>query len=100
MSNLIMPGNNQDFSKIAKEVGAPPIQPQSIPIEQIITQVSSQVAQQVFLGMILPVETKLDILAEKLGITPDELNQMMEEKLQELVNQVKNGAVVKENTND
>ena len=100
MSSLIMPGNNQDFSKIAKEAGAPPIQPQSIPIEQIITQVSSQVAQQVFLGMILPVETKLDILGEKLGITPDELNQMMEEKIQELMNWAKNNVAAKENTND
>ena len=97
MSNLIMPGSNQDFSKIVKEVGNPPIQPQTIPIEQVITQVSSQVAQQVFLGMILPVETKLDILGEKLGITPDELNQMMEEKIQELMNQANSR---KENSND
>lgn len=97
MSNLIMPGNNQDFSKIVKEVGKPPIQPQTIPIEQVISQVSSQVAQQVFLGMILPVETKLDILGEKLGITPDELNQMMEEKIQELMNQAN---LRKENSND
>ena len=97
MSNLIMPGSNQDFSKIVKEAGKPPIQPQTIPIEQVITQVSSQVAQQVFLGMILPVETKLDILGEKLGITPDELNQMMEEKIQELMNQANSR---KENSND
>ena len=97
MSNLIMPGSNQDFSKIVKEAGKPPIQPQTIPIEQVITQVSSQVAQQVFLGMILPVETKLDILSEKLGITPDELNQMMEEKIQELMNQANSR---KENSND
>lgn len=97
MSSLIVPGSNQDFSKIAKEVGKPPIQPQTIPIEQVITQVSSQVAQQVFLGMILPVETKLDILSEKLGITPDELNQMMEEKIQELMNQAN---LRKENSND
>ena len=100
MSNLIMPGSNQDFSKIAKEAGKPPIQPQTIPIEQVISQVSSQVAQQVFLGMILPVETKLDILGEKLGITPDELNQMMEEKIQELMNWAKNNVAAKENTND
>lgn len=100
MSSLIMSGSNQDFSKIAKQVGAPPIQPQQIPLEEVITQVSSQVAQQVFLGMILPVETKLDILSEKLGITPDELNQMMEEKIQELVNQAKNNIAAKENTND
>lgn len=99
MSNLIMPGSNQDFSKIAKQAGAPPIQPQQIPLEQIIVEISSQVAQQVFINMIFPVETKLDILAEKLGITPDELNQMMEEKLQELVNQAKNGAIAKESTN-
>ena len=100
MPSLIMPGSNQDFSKIAKQAGAPPIQPQQIPLEEVIAQVSSQVAQQVFLGMILPVETKLDILAEKLGITPDELNQMMEEKIQELVNQAKNNIAAKENTND
>ena len=100
MSSLIMPGSNQDFSKIAKEAGAPPIQLQQIPLEEVIAQVSSQVAQQVFLGMILPVETKLDILAEKLGIAPDELNQMMEEKIQELMNQAKNNIATKENTND
>lgn len=99
MSSLIMPGSNQDFSKIAKQAGAPPIQPQQIPLEQIIVEISSQVAQQVFINMVLPVETKLDILAEKLGITPDELNQMMEEKIRELMNQAKNGAVAKENNN-
>lgn len=99
MSSLIMPGSNQDFSKIVKEAGAPPIQPQQIPLEQIIIEISSQVAQQVFINMVLPVETKLDILAEKLGITPDELNQMMEEKIQELMNQAKNNVATKENTN-
>ena len=97
MSNLIMPGNNvTDFSKIAKEAGAPPIQPQQIPLEQIIAQVSQQVAQQVFLGMILPVETKLDILSEKLGITSEELNQMMAQKLQELMNQAKSNSISQE----
>lgn len=100
MSSLIMPGGNQDFSKIAKEAGRPPIQPQQIPLEQVIVEISSQVAQQVFINMILPVETKLDILAEKLGIAPDELNQMMEEKIQELMNQAKNNIAAKENTND
>lgn len=100
MSNLIMSGSNQDFSKIAKQAGAPPIQPQQIPLEQIVVEISSQVAQQVFINMIFPVETKLDILAEKLGITPDELNQMMEEKIRELMNQAKNGTIAKENTND
>lgn len=99
MSSLIMPGSNQDFSKIAKQAGAPPIQPQQIPLEQIIVEISSQVAQQVFINMILPVETKLDILAEKLGITPDELNQMMEEKIRELMNQAKNNVAQKENNN-
>lgn len=100
MSSLIMSGSNQDFSKIAKQAGAPPIQPQQIPLEQVIVEISSQVAQQVFINMILPVETKLDILAEKLGIAPDELNQMMEEKIQELMNQAKNNIAAKENTND
>lgn len=99
MSSLIMPGKNQDFSKIAKQAGAPPIQPQQIPLEQIIVEISSQVAQQVFINMIFPVETKLDILAEKLGIAPDELNQMMEEKIRELMNQAKNNAAQKENNN-
>ena len=100
MSSLIMSGSNQDFSKIAKQAGAPPIQPQQIPFEQVVVEISSQVAQQVFINMILPVETKLDILAEKLGIAPDELNQMMEEKIQELMNQAKNNIAAKENTND
>ena len=100
MSSLIMPGSNQDFAKIAKEAGRPPIQPQQIPLEQVIVEISSQVAQQVFINMIFPVETKLDILAEKLGITPDELNQMMEEKIQKLMNQAKNNVTAKENTND
>ena len=50
MSGLFIPGQNDNISKMAQEAGSPPpsFQPQQIPLDQVIVQISAQVAQQVF----------------------------------------------------
>lgn len=50
MSSLFIPGQNDNISKMAQEAGSPPpnFQPQQIPLDQVIIQISAQVAQQVF----------------------------------------------------
>lgn len=67
--SLIIPGN-EDFSKMAKEAGAPPpqMQPQQIPLDRIIVEISAQVAQQAFAMMIQPYEERIKRLEAQLGL--------------------------------
>ena len=67
--SLIIPGN-EDFSKMAKEVGAPPpqMQHQQIPLDRIIVEISAQVAQQAFAMMIQPYEERIKRLEAQLGL--------------------------------
>ena len=50
MSSLFIPGQNDNISKMTQEVGSPPpnFQPQQIPLDQVIIQISAQIAQQIF----------------------------------------------------
>lgn len=75
---LIIPGSNDNLSKMAKEAGAPPPQmsPQQIPLDRIIVEISAQVANQMFIEMIEPVLARIDEIEKKLGIengSPDEM---------------------------
>ena len=66
--SLIIPGN-EDFSKMAKEAGAPPPQmQQQIPLDRIIVEISAQVAQQAFNMLIKPYENRIKELEAKLGL--------------------------------
>lgn len=67
--SLIIPGN-EDFSKMAKEAGGPPpqMQPQQIPLDRIIVEISAQVAQQAFAMMIQPYEERIKRLEAQLGL--------------------------------
>ena len=69
MPGLILPGNNNDLSKMAKEAGAPPpnVQPQPIPIDRIIVEISAQVARQLFEQAIKPYEERIKALEDKLN---------------------------------
>lgn len=66
---LIIPGN-EDFSKMAKEAGTPPpqMQPQQIPLDRIIVEISAQVAQQVFAMRIQLYEERIKHLETQLGL--------------------------------
>lgn len=74
MAGLILPGNNADIGKMAKEAGAPPpvSQPQQIPLDQIIVDISLQVAQRVFATLIGPYEDRIKQLEEQLRLTEKE----------------------------
>ena len=67
---LIIPGSNDNLSKTAKEAGAPPpqMQPQQIPLDRIIVEISAQVAQQAFAMMIQPYEERIKRLEAQLGL--------------------------------
>lgn len=67
--SLIIPGN-EDFSKMAKEAGAPPpqMQPQQVPLDRIIVEISAQVAQQAFNMLIQPYEERIKRLEAQLGL--------------------------------
>lgn len=66
--SLIIPGN-EDFSKMAKEAGAPPPQmQQQIPLDRIIVEISAQVAQQAFAMLIQPYEERIKRLEAQLGL--------------------------------
>lgn len=67
--SLIIPGN-EDFSKMAKEAGAPPpqMQPQQIPLDRIIVEISAQVAQQAFAMLIQPYEERIKRLEAQVGL--------------------------------
>ena len=73
---LIIPGSNDNLSKMAKEAGAPPPQmsPQQIPLDHIIAEISAQVAHQMFITMIEPVIGRIDAIEKKIGID-DETTQ-------------------------
>lgn len=75
---LIIPGSNDNLSKMAKEAGAPPPQmsPQQIPLDRIIVEISAQVANQMFVEMMKPVLARIDEIEKKLGIengSPEEM---------------------------
>lgn len=67
---LIIPGSNDNLSKMAQEAGAPPpqIQPQQIPLDRIIVEISAQVAQQAFNMLIQPYEERIKRLEAQLGL--------------------------------
>ena len=66
---LIIPGSNDNLSKMAKEAGAPPPQmQQQIPLDRIIVEISAQVAQQAFAMMIQPYEERIKRLEAQLGL--------------------------------
>ena len=66
--SLILPNSN-DFSKMSKEAGTPlpTPQPQAIPIDQIIIQISAQVAGKIFEEAIKPYEDRIKKLEEMLN---------------------------------
>lgn len=51
---LIIPGQNDNISRMANAAGSPPpnFQPQQIPLDQVIIQISAQVAEQVCAKML------------------------------------------------
>ena len=73
---LIIPGSNDNLSKMAKEAGAPPPQMQAqIPLDHFVAEISAQVANQMFVVMMTPVIERIDAIEKKLGIEnglPDE----------------------------
>lgn len=79
MGNIIIPGAGPDFSKMAKEAGAPPpqMQPQAVDIGQIIVQVMAQVFPQMFAKMMEPYEERIKALEEK--IDTDDIGKAMED---------------------
>lgn len=79
---LIIPGSNDNLSKMAKEAGAPPPQmsPQQIPLDRIIVEISAQVAKQMFDEMMKPVLERIAKLEEKTSINPDEFVKAFKEK--------------------
>lgn len=76
---LIIPGSNDNLSKMAKEAGAPPPQMQAqIPLDHFIAEISAQVANQMFTVMMTPVIERIDAIEKKLGI--DSKGEKEEEK--------------------
>lgn len=74
---LIIPGSNDNLSKMAKEAGTPPPQmsPQQIPLDRIIVEISAQVANQMFVAMIEPVIDRIDAIEKKIGIDNDSFDE-------------------------
>lgn len=74
---LIIPGSNDNLSKMAKEAGTPPPQmpPQQIPLDRLIAEISAQVANQMFIAMIGPVINRIDAIEKKIGIDNDSFDE-------------------------
>ena len=67
MAGLYIPGQTPDFSKMQQEAGTPPpgFQPQQIPLDRIIVEISAQVSQKVYQEMQkLPIEVKAKKLSD------------------------------------
>lgn len=81
---LIIPGNTNDAQAAAKALNdmknpnpSTLQQPQQIPIDQFVIQVSAQIAQQAFQELIKPYEARIKELEDKVK------NQSMEDENKE-----------------